>query len=248
MESHELQEQSEHAHHSGQKDVGLTMAIVAVLLALATLLSHRAHTKETLSLTENVDGWNFYQAKHARSYIFALAAETQALMPNGRDTAIKNLKYSLEEECGIPAPKGCTLSLIKKSPVLLDLLGSKPSASPANEAHNEAGPENKANHDAAAANPEHEAKKEKPAGEGKPKEAGGKDGAVQLQEKATEQQNETKLLEEKADFFDGAELFLEISIVLCSIALLTENRLYWKLSFISTVVGIGVAVWGLILK
>jgi Domain of unknown function (DUF4337) len=47
--------------------------------------------------------------------------------------------------------------------------------------------------------------------------------------------------------FDGAELFLEISIVLCSIALLAENRMYWKLSFISTIMGVAVALWGLLL-
>src|SRR5262249_32872609 len=122
MEPQELQEQTEHAQHSGQKAIGLTTAIVAVLLALATLLGHRAHTEGMLTLTQNVDEWDFYQAKHARAYSFALAAETQALLPNGKDPAIKNFKISIEEECGAPAPKDCTSPLLKRSPVLQQLV------------------------------------------------------------------------------------------------------------------------------
>jgi hypothetical protein len=44
----ELKEGAEHAHSSGERGIGLTMAIVAVLLALATLLGHRAHTEEVV--------------------------------------------------------------------------------------------------------------------------------------------------------------------------------------------------------
>src|SRR5437588_2002021 len=44
----ELKEGAEHAHQSGEKKLGLTMAIVAVLLAIATLLGHRAHTEEVV--------------------------------------------------------------------------------------------------------------------------------------------------------------------------------------------------------
>src|SRR5215471_13297730 len=122
MEPHELQEQTEHAHHSGQKAVGLTMAIVAVLLAIATLLGHRAHTEEILTLTQNVDDWDFYQAKHNRAYMFGLTAEIQALLANGKDSALKNFKISVEEECGVPALKDCTSPVLKKSPVLQQLL------------------------------------------------------------------------------------------------------------------------------
>lgn len=241
MDTHELQEHTEHAHHSGEKAVGLTTAIVAVLLALATLLSHRAHTEETLILTQNVDEWDFYQAKHARAYIFGLAAETEALLPNGKDAAVKNFKASIEEECGAPVPKDCTSPLLKRSPVLQQLI-AKPEQP---ESHSE-----EAHTATAAAAPaeKHEEKHEKAAKEGGNKESGGKEGALQIQERAREGQNEVKLFERKADRYDGAELFLEISIVLCSVALLAENRMYWKLSFISTVVGVAMALWGVLLR
>lgn len=238
MDTHELQEHTEHAHHSGQKAVGLTTAIVAVLLALATLLGHRAHTEEILTLTQNVDEWDFYQAKHARAYIFGLAAETQALLPNGKDAAVKNFKISIEEECGAPAPKDCTSPLLKRSPVLQQLLAENMPTNPA--ASDKAG--SKAEEGNAATSAEPKEKHEK-AG----KESATKDGAIQIQDRARDEQKEVKLFERKSDLYDGAELFLEISIVLCSIALLTENRMYWKLSFISTFIGVAVAVWGLLL-
>lgn len=238
MDTHELQEHTEHAHHSGQKAVGLTTAIVAVLLALATLMGHRAHTEEILTLTQNVDEWDFYQAKHARAYIFGLAAETQMLLPNGKDTALKNFKISIEEECGAPAPKDCTSPLLKRSPLLQQLLAqSMPTDAAASE---KAGA--KAEAGTAPDSAESKEKHEK-AG----KESAGKEGAVQIQDKAREEQKEVKLFEQKSDLYDGAELFLEISIVLCSIALLTENKMYWKLSFISTFAGVAVALWGLLL-
>lgn len=242
MEPQELQEHTEHAHHSGNKAVGLTTAIVAVLLAVATLLGHRAHTEETLLLTENVDTWDQYQAKHARAYLFALAAETQSLLPSGKEPALQNFKMSIDEECGSPAPKSCTSPLLKRSP-LLQQLSAKPEQA---ESHGEEAPA--AATVAAAPAEKHEEKHEKSAKEGGSKESGSKEGAVQIRERAEEGQKEVKLFERKADRYDGAELFLEVSIVLCSIALLAENKMYWKLSFISTAIGIVVAVWGILLR
>jgi len=48
MDAHELQEQTEHAHEKGQKGVGLTMAVTAVLLAVATLLSGGSASDEMM--------------------------------------------------------------------------------------------------------------------------------------------------------------------------------------------------------
>ncbi len=246
MDAHEIEEQTEHAHEKGQKGVGLTMAVTAVLLAIATLLSHRAHTEEVLSLTQNVDDWAFYQAKHNRAYAFGLTAETQALLPGGKDAALKNLKISAVEECGEPAPKGCVSPALKKSPVLQQLLAeAKQNAGDKSEKKDGAESHPKENHEGAGAAGHSSAnKEEKP---GKEKETVVKEGAVQIQEKANERGKETTVTEHKANFYDGAELFLELSIVLCSVTLLSENKLFWRLSLVTTLAGIGVAVWGLLL-
>ena len=52
-------------------------------------------------------------------------------------------------------------------------------------------------------------------------------------------------MERRANFYDSAELFLEISIVLCSIALLAEMKIFWKVSFVTTTIGVAVALWGM---
>ncbi|SRR5258708_794214 len=249
MDAHEIQEQTEDAHEKGQKGVGLTMAITAVLLAIATLLSHRAHTEEILSLTQNVDDYAFYQAKHNRAYAFALTAETQALLPGGKDAAVKNLKISAVEECGDPAPKGCVSPALKKSAVLQQLLAeAKQEAGDKSGKKEGAEPPAKESHESAEAashsseNKAENKKEEKPA-----KETVVKEGAVQILERATDRKNETSVIEQKATFYDGAELFLELSIVLCSVTLLSDNTLFWKLSLLSSLGGIAIAVWGLLL-
>ncbi len=65
-ELHELHEQVERAEHSKMLEVSFTMSVLAVLLAAATLLSHRAHTEEVVLSNDRTDQWNFYQFKKLR--------------------------------------------------------------------------------------------------------------------------------------------------------------------------------------
>jgi hypothetical protein len=55
---------------------------------------------------------------------------------------------------------------------------------------------------------------------------------------------ETQAVERKATHYDLAEIFFEVAIVLCSITLLAGSGMYWRLSFISTVIGILIAARG----
>jgi hypothetical protein len=241
LELHELHEHVENANHSGEKAIGLTTAIVAVLLALATLQSHRAQTEVILALTQNVDDWNFYQAKHDRAYMFGLAAEMQSLMPNGKAAALKNVQNSVEEECGAPAPEGCTSPVLKKSPVIQALIQeNKPQPGAAAEAQTSQQVQPTGQDQS---NDQSRSKREKAA-----RETAAKEGAVAIQERAKDGQNEVRRLERKTDLTDTTEVFLEISIVLCSIALLAENKLYWKVSFISTGIGVIVALFAIFVR
>jgi len=79
------------------------------------------------------------------------------------------------------------------------------------------------------------------------KQAAAGEGAKKIQELAKDIDRETELVTRRADRFDSSELFLEVSIVLCSISLLAETRLYWRLSFITTVTGIAIAIYGALL-
>ena len=57
------------------------MAIVAVLLALATMLGHRAHTEEGVIQTRAADQWAYYQAKNTRASMHAHFAELVSAIP-----------------------------------------------------------------------------------------------------------------------------------------------------------------------
>ncbi|HWY19798.1 MAG TPA: DUF4337 domain-containing protein [Candidatus Acidoferrum sp.] len=68
-ELQELQESAEHAHHNPSlAPVSLTMAVLAVLVAVASLLGHRAHTEEVVLQAKSSDQWSYYQAKNIRQH------------------------------------------------------------------------------------------------------------------------------------------------------------------------------------
>lgn len=65
-EAQELQEQGEHAREGNLKPVGFTMSVLAVLVAIVTVLGHRTHTEAVLNQARASDQWNEYQAKKIR--------------------------------------------------------------------------------------------------------------------------------------------------------------------------------------
>jgi Domain of unknown function (DUF4337) len=73
MSTEELQELQEHAEDAAQDrslaPVSLTMAILAVLVAVASLLGHRAHTEEVVLQTRANDEWGYYQGKDVRLHV-----------------------------------------------------------------------------------------------------------------------------------------------------------------------------------
>ncbi len=151
--------------------------------------------------------------------------------------ALKDYKKSQEEECGTPDEHGCS-SPAKDSAILRPLLAPDP---PIGSSESKSDHEPSVKEDAAK---DHAKGTPNPKDQPENKPATHKPGAVNIQDDAKEMEHERDLVEQRADFYDAAELFLEISIVLCSIALLSEMKLFWKLSFISTILGVGIALWG----
>jgi hypothetical protein len=74
-ELHELHEQHEHAHEGGLQAVSFTMALLAVLVAIVTVLGHRVHTEAVLDQARASDQWNLYQAKKIRQNDTGLALD-----------------------------------------------------------------------------------------------------------------------------------------------------------------------------
>ena len=93
-EAGELQEHAEHAaHQPSSRPVAFTMSLLAVLVAIVTVLGHRTHTEAVLNQNKATDQWNEYQAKKIRSSDTLLAADLLSVMPVGdREAAQKIAK------------------------------------------------------------------------------------------------------------------------------------------------------------
>jgi hypothetical protein len=96
----ELPEGPEHGDNPFTLPVSVTISILAVLVAAATLLGHRAHTEELLLQSQATDQWAYYQAKNIRLHeVQAVADMLGALAPQDKDkTAALREKYSKESE------------------------------------------------------------------------------------------------------------------------------------------------------
>lgn len=167
----ELKEVVEKAHDAGERSIGLTTAIFAVMLAVATMLSHRAETEEVLIETKATDQWAYYQAKDIRFHAFDSDSQMALLLGDKGTKAAADFKAQ---------------SLKQKS------------------------------------------------------------DADKIQEVAKELDNEVAVIGRKAAFYDTAELFFEIAIVLSSISLIATSRTYWKVSFGFVAVGVVSVLWGLL--
>src|SRR5258708_11419308 len=75
--------------------VSLTISILAVLVAGATLFGHRAHTEELLLQSRGTDQWSYYQAENIRFYeVQGIADLLGAFAPGDEEkTAAVFVKY-----------------------------------------------------------------------------------------------------------------------------------------------------------
>lgn len=98
---HEVMEGTEeHGGEPGTLPVAVTMAILAVLVAMATLMGHRAATEELLLQTRASDQWAFFQAKNIRLHEMQAVADilgTVQPMDKERTEAMRE-QYAQEVE------------------------------------------------------------------------------------------------------------------------------------------------------
>ncbi|KAA6463134.1 DUF4337 domain-containing protein [Acidobacteria bacterium AB60] len=91
MEAHEAEELKEHAEHgahdSSMRPVAFTMSVLAVMVAITTVLGHRTHTEAVLQQNRATDQWNEYQAKKIRSYNTSLSADLLNVLQVGDKAA-----------------------------------------------------------------------------------------------------------------------------------------------------------------
>jgi hypothetical protein len=68
-----------------------------------------------------------------------------------------------------------------------------------------------------------------------------KEEQAELDKQARDTENETELTGRKADRFDLGEVFLEIALVITSIALLSGRRIFWHAGLLMATAGVAVA-------
>ena len=92
MEPSEMQEFTASLQEGSEKHltyVSLAISILAVLVAMVTVLGHRSHTEAVLMQARATDQWNEYQAKKIRQTNYAVAADLLSLQPNSNAAAVE---------------------------------------------------------------------------------------------------------------------------------------------------------------
>lgn len=173
----ELHENAEHGReHPSLAPISVTMAILAVCVAVVSLLGHRSHTEELLMQNRATDQWAYYQAKNIRMHNYEMGLDQLAL------TEFKD--------------KGAADKVREK----------------------------------------YQSEAERYKGE-----------QDEIEKKAREFEDESAKAQHKGDRFDLGEVFLEVALVITSLALLTKNRFYWLLGMLAGGAGLVVAATGYLL-
>jgi len=93
MEANEVNEFANQMKESGEggeslKVISLGISILAVLVAMVTVLGHRSHTEAVLMQSRAGDQWNEYQAKKIRMDNLSVDVDLLALQPNKDTVAV----------------------------------------------------------------------------------------------------------------------------------------------------------------
>jgi hypothetical protein len=94
MEPTEIQEYSNQMKEAGESGESLTkislaISILAVLVAMVTVLGHRSHTEAVLAQARAGDKWNEYQAKKIRFDQVGVTMDLLSLQPNSNGDAVE---------------------------------------------------------------------------------------------------------------------------------------------------------------
>jgi hypothetical protein len=170
----ELQENAEHGRENPSlAPISVTMAILAVCVAVVSLMGHRSHTEELLMQNRATDQWAYYQAKNIRRHNYEMSLDLLGLIEFKDKTQAEKVREKYKGEA------------------------------------------------------ERYTKEQ-----------------AEIEEQAKDLEAESARAQRKADRYDLGEVFLEIALVITSLALLTKNRFYWLLGLLGGVAGLAIAVSG----
>jgi hypothetical protein len=85
----EFRKQVEEGGENHMQAVSLIISILAVLVAMVTVMGHRTHTEAVLMKTSETDQWNEYQAKKNRQTLLQTETRLLSLQPNANQAAVE---------------------------------------------------------------------------------------------------------------------------------------------------------------
>jgi uncharacterized protein DUF4337 len=98
LSQEDVQELHEHAEESHRDPsllpVSFTISVLAVLVAMVTLLGHRAHTHEVVAQIQATDTWAEYQAVNTRRHTYEVFGEFIEITPPNNAAAAKKMHDS----------------------------------------------------------------------------------------------------------------------------------------------------------
>jgi hypothetical protein len=166
-----LNERVEAARSAFDRNVAMSMALIAVLLATDALFGHRAHTEELVSQAKASDQWAYYQAKAVRRTTYEVGSELARLTSEQASSSATAVIAGFKDN---------------------------------------------------VARYERETRA--------------------IEEQAREYEKERDRAARLADRYDLAEIFLEVAIVACSLAILTKRRHIWVASGAVAAIGVLIAL------
>ncbi len=173
----ELQENAEHGRENPSlAPISVTMAILAVCVAVVSLLGHRSHTEELLLQNRATDQWSYYQAKNIRRHNYEMGVDLLSMVEFKDKAQADKVREKYQKEA------------------------------------------------------ERYTKEQ-----------------AEIEDQAKDLEKDSAREQRKANRFDLGEVFLEIALVISSLALLSRKRFYWFLGIVSGLAGLGVAATGLLL-
>lgn len=103
MEAEEIAEFSKEMREAGEQSlthVSLIISVLAVLVAMVTVLGHREHTEAVLAQARASDQWNEYQARRIRQAALSLAADALSLQTgvDADKVAAKEAQYKQRQD------------------------------------------------------------------------------------------------------------------------------------------------------
>ena len=77
--------------------IGVMVGIIGIILAVVTILSHRAHTAAVIEQTKANDQWSFYQSKKLRQHLAEIGSSLAANLAND-PARVETLVHKLDAD------------------------------------------------------------------------------------------------------------------------------------------------------